>query len=222
MAATGVTARPISWQELPTHKLSADSSSRTAVTVQNGGANHIVAVAKQAPKPTNRLKRCSFRSSKKPNRLRDVSPSPPISRKVSVSGILLRPHIEIAPGIAEIRNGMRQPHSSICWCVSELLSNATKTLAKAHAIWLPTEIMHTAMPKVFTGETSTRYEDTAPISPPADNPCKALQQMRNTKPKSFAPPRKYLPGRSPWPTVATIIPPRERFTESLRPMLSAM
>ena len=39
------------------------------------------------------------------------------------------------------RNGMRQPHSSICWCVSELLSNATKTLAKAHAIWLPTEIL---------------------------------------------------------------------------------
>ena len=42
---------------------------------------------------------------------------------------------------------MRQPHSSICWSVSELLSNATRRLAKAHAIWLPTEILGRAWSK---------------------------------------------------------------------------
>ena len=62
-----------------------------------------------------------------------------------------------------------------------------------------------------------RYANTAPISPPADSPCKTLQQISKAKPKSSAPLRKYLPGGRPCPTVARIMPPRE----SLRPRLSA-
>ena len=60
----------------------------------------------------------------------------------------------LSPGSAESRKGTRQPQVSISSGPRHEFSSAISALAKAQAIWLPTEIMHTAMPSVCIGDTS--------------------------------------------------------------------
>mmetsp|Transcript_93752 Transcript_93752/g.244237 ORF Transcript_93752/g.244237 Transcript_93752/m.244237 type:complete len:233 (-) Transcript_93752:260-958(-) len=198
--------------------------------------NHMVAIPREPPKPISTLGQQSSSpqhglargaaslqagpGSSAPGCARPVhGGSSPLS--ASVSTMLLRPHMAVAPGMIASRKGTLQPHTSMASGPTAELSTARKQLVKAHATWLPTDIIDTAMPTLASGEASISQLEMAPISPPTERPCRARQKTSPTRPRPLRSLPKCSPGSRPCPTVATIMPARDRFTASLRLHLSA-
>merc|ERR1719401_102834 len=93
-----------------------------------------------------------------------------------------------APGIMEVRKGMRHPHINICSALRTLSKTKITNAATVHAPKAPVAEIHDKLkPSVSDGETSLMYTAAVDISPPVLRPCNTRHSRRAARPNQPQP-----------------------------------